>query len=187
MATAYLRAESAPAYTLPFPPRAAIEAAVETLLGVLDALDGDPDVEDNGDERDVGVAIWGNRDPAYRADLRDADYALTTSEDAEDDDPSEDNGDERDDDGDTRDASFPEQLWQVGEHCRMTPAGWRWERGVELPRGAPLDEDSEEDDEPEDGDQDGEHDGREVEEGEHVMHTGVDQTKAISDTNPALM
>lgn len=43
MATAYLRVDSAPAYPLTLPPRAAIEAAVETLLAVLDALDGDPD------------------------------------------------------------------------------------------------------------------------------------------------
>lgn len=46
MATAYLRAESAPAYPMNLPPRAAIEAAVETLLSVLDTLDGDPDAED---------------------------------------------------------------------------------------------------------------------------------------------
>lgn len=143
MATAYLRADSAPAYTLPLPPRAAIEAAVETLLGVLDALDGDPDVEDNGDERD--------------------------------------------DDGDTRDASFPEQFWQLGEHLRSSPAGWRWERGVIMPNGPALHEDAEQDDEPEQDDDDHEDDGREREEGDYVMHTGVDQTKAISVTNPAVV
>lgn len=57
MATAFLRAESAPAYPMNLPPRAAIEAAVETLLSVLDTLDGDPDLEDDdpaGDALDKG-------------------------------------------------------------------------------------------------------------------------------------
>lgn len=34
------------------PPRAAIETAIETMVAVLNILDGDPDIELNGDELD---------------------------------------------------------------------------------------------------------------------------------------
>jgi hypothetical protein len=36
----------------PMPPRAAIATAVDTLLAVLDALDGDPDLEDGDPAED---------------------------------------------------------------------------------------------------------------------------------------
>lgn len=52
MATAYIPVESAPHYPLQLPPRAAIEVAIETLTAVLDAMDGDPDFESDGDLMD---------------------------------------------------------------------------------------------------------------------------------------
>ena len=41
-----------------FPPsvRRKIEAAIELLIAMLDALDGDTDIEPNGDERDGSIA-----------------------------------------------------------------------------------------------------------------------------------
>lgn len=58
--------------------RVAIGAAVEVLIGLLDALDGDTDVEPNGDEADYSIAGW--LPGRYGSQ----------SEDTEDDDPGED-------------------------------------------------------------------------------------------------
>ncbi len=51
MATANLRAESAPANPLS---RQAIEGAIETLIALLDAIDGDPDLEPETDMCSAG-------------------------------------------------------------------------------------------------------------------------------------
>jgi hypothetical protein len=52
MATEFLPEDYGFSYPPRLPPRAAIEAAVETLVEVLNAMDGDSDEEENGDELD---------------------------------------------------------------------------------------------------------------------------------------
>jgi len=42
-----------------------VELAVEMLIERLDAEDGDPDLEANGDERDASVVEFSGRDPLY--------------------------------------------------------------------------------------------------------------------------
>lgn len=66
--------------------REAVGAAVEVLIGLLDVLDGDADVEPNGDEADYSIAGW--LPGRYGTQL----------EDAEDDDPPE--PDDHGEDGD---------------------------------------------------------------------------------------
>jgi hypothetical protein len=56
MATQYVGTDSVFSYTPHLPPREAIEAAVETLVAVLNAMDGDADEEADGDERDGNFA-----------------------------------------------------------------------------------------------------------------------------------
>lgn len=66
--------------------RAELEARVEDLISLLDILDGDPDIEENGDENDVGVAE-GWRPSGY------ASGQVVITEDDEDGADDEDGGD----------------------------------------------------------------------------------------------
>ena len=61
-----------------------IEAGVDGLIAFLDRLDGDSDVEPNGDEADAAVVEFHRRDPAYRAELRAAGITLEDAEAAGD-------------------------------------------------------------------------------------------------------
>ena len=79
-------------------PRNAVHAMIDRLIGWLDEQDGDPDIEPNGDEMDVGVVAWGRPDPLYRLpEHRDAAIALAGLED------DEGNGDEMDNNGSEED------------------------------------------------------------------------------------
>jgi len=72
--------------------RARIEARIEELIALLDHLDGDPDIEANGDEHDVGVPeIW-------HSSANFGEPVLEDDEDGADDEPEEtdENGDEQD-------------------------------------------------------------------------------------------
>ena len=61
--------------------RPTLEGFIAVAIGVLDAIDGDPDVELNGDERDFSVAGWA---PGRHG---------AADEDVEDDDPAEEDDD----------------------------------------------------------------------------------------------
>jgi hypothetical protein len=80
--------------------RSRLEAKIEELIALLDLLDGDPDVEDNGDEHDVGMPI------AWCA----SSYASGQTLILEDD---EDGGD-AEPNGDEADTSFTEDEWGCG-------------------------------------------------------------------------
>lgn len=77
--------------------RAQLEAYVEELIALLDLVDGDPDIEANGDEQDVGMpGNWcGSR--SY------GDTVLEDDEDGADAEP-----EETDEDGDEQDSSRSE-------------------------------------------------------------------------------
>lgn len=88
-----------------------IEAATDGLIALLDARDGDPDLEPDGDEADVSVVAFGRCDPVYRlTEHRDAMIALA-SEDDEDDDPAEED-DPPEPCGDEKDVAYRE--WAPG-------------------------------------------------------------------------
>ncbi len=80
--------------TYPLPSRKAVAAAIETLVTVLDVIDGDPDLETiderepDGDETDAAWIEWNTmRGAAKRGPNIAGDH-----EDDEDDDPREDDG-----------------------------------------------------------------------------------------------
>jgi hypothetical protein len=63
--------------------RAEIEARVEDLISLLDLLDGDPDIEENGDEQDTGMPeSWcPSRNSSWEAG---SDFVLEDDEDSDD-------------------------------------------------------------------------------------------------------
>lgn len=75
-----------------------IEAAVDGLIAILDARDGDADLEPDGDDLgDIAVDSFLPRHPAYRhAEYRDADAAMMTEDDEADGDELDGNGAEDD-------------------------------------------------------------------------------------------
>jgi len=75
--------------------RAAIAAAIETLIDVIDLIDGEPDGEDNGDDEPTGDeedAAWIEWNQMRGSQKRGATILPTYNEDDEDDDPREDDG-----------------------------------------------------------------------------------------------
>lgn len=73
MAELFLRAESAPRNPIGRVERLAIEAEIERLIGVLDFVDGDPDLEEDdhpGTDLDIGELdiAEANLLPLYAAD-----------------------------------------------------------------------------------------------------------------------
>ena len=135
MATTYLRAESVRANPLSIFAtfdRRTLANAVEVLVAVLDTIDGDPDVELNGDEQDSDGDERG--DPAWiewqtrgrhKLDAQGGerlarDGGRIVLEDDEDDDPAEADGDERDGNGSEDD--FMVHAWD-GPGCPIADPG----------------------------------------------------------------
>jgi hypothetical protein len=87
--------------------RRSVEDAIEGLLAVLDQLDGDPDLEDDGSaEPTLG---WPNqRIPTEFTAEFTADGELEESDPPEEDDPDEDNGDDEDENSDDSNLTVPE-------------------------------------------------------------------------------
>ncbi len=77
--------------------RERLEAKIEELIGLLDFLDGDPDIEANGDELDVGMPESWCRSRSY------SETVLEDDEDGADAEP-----EEADEDGDEQDSSRSE-------------------------------------------------------------------------------
>ncbi len=77
--------------------RRRIEAKIEELIGLLDLLDGDPDIEANGDELDVGMPEGWHYSALSSWDGRQS-LPLEDDEDGHDAEPEEtdENGDEQD-------------------------------------------------------------------------------------------
>lgn len=63
--------------------RTAISQSIEALIGLLDLIDGSPDVELNGDEEDAAWIEWGT----MRGSQKGGPNILAGHEDDEDDDP----------------------------------------------------------------------------------------------------
>ncbi|MGV2104388.1 hypothetical protein [Rhizobium sp. 21-4511-3d] len=80
--------------------RARIEAKIEELIALLDGIDGDPDIEANGDELDIGMPE-GWRPSAIP-------YGCTVILDDDEDGADDEDGGDTEPNGDEADTSFTE-------------------------------------------------------------------------------
>ena len=149
-----------------------IEAAVDELIANLDRLDGDLDLEPNGDELDGNAseddfmrhpAAWdsGPGCPLADPDIGSDDQSGVLA---------------------TSDRSYAEWHTLPGASRRAGHVDGTRRDGS----GPPLHEDVEDDDPCEEADGDHEHDGREREEGFAVPSCGVDQSRCVSSEHTAV-